>query len=176
MKTCPVCQNDFKPSHSRGQIYCSYTCRGKDRRGPLAPHYKGGNINSDGYRRIMANGELVLEHRHIMSEYLGRPLERHEVVHHKDTNPLNNSIDNLKLCPSQREHRHIHTKPFRDDTHKECNICHLVKPRFEFWRSSRKGYDPNHPYCKSCIKSNYPSSWEYHKKRKSLDQLTSHNN
>ena len=42
-------------------------------------------------------GRVVGLHRFIMAEHLGRPLESDEVVHHRDTNPLNNSLDNLLL-------------------------------------------------------------------------------
>ena len=33
-----------------------------------------------------------------MEDYLGRPLEADECVHHVDENRLNNSLDNLELC------------------------------------------------------------------------------
>jgi hypothetical protein len=38
---------------------------------------------------------------------LGRPLERGEVVHHKDHNPINNSIDNLEIM-TRSEHSKEH--------------------------------------------------------------------
>ena len=50
-----------------------------------------------GKRVIMYNQKEMLEHRVIMEKHLGRPLEREEVVHHIDKNPLNNHIDNLQL-------------------------------------------------------------------------------
>ncbi len=37
------------------------------------------------------------EHRVIMQQHLGRRLEPWELVHHKDGNPKNNSIENLEL-------------------------------------------------------------------------------
>lgn len=42
-------------------------------------------------------GGYVLEHRFIMAEQLGRPLEAHETVHHKDGDRQNNHPDNLEL-------------------------------------------------------------------------------
>lgn len=44
--------------------------------------------------------------RLVMAEYLGRPLTRHELVHHKDYNRDNDDITNLKLM-SREEHRWI---------------------------------------------------------------------
>ena len=45
-----------------------------------------------------------------MEDYIGRPLEKNEIVHHIDGNKQNNSIDNLYLCKSTSEHRQIHNQ------------------------------------------------------------------
>ena len=50
-----------------------------------------------------ANG-YVLEHRLVMARSLGRPLAPTEVVHHRDHNKTNNSLSNLELFESHREH------------------------------------------------------------------------
>ena len=47
-------------------------------------------------------------HRAIMESHLGRALKSGEVVHHKDGNKRNNSIDNLQLFSSQSEHVRWH--------------------------------------------------------------------
>lgn len=51
----------------------------------------------------------VLMHRAIMENYLGRILEDNEVVHHKDHNKKNNSIDNLELL-TITTHNELHSK------------------------------------------------------------------
>lgn len=43
-----------------------------------------------------SNG-VILEHRFVMSEYLGRPLEDDEIVHHCDKIRYHNDIENLEL-------------------------------------------------------------------------------
>ena len=42
-----------------------------------------------------------------MEEHLGRKLRSDEIVHHKDGNKLNNSIDNLELL-TRAEHINLH--------------------------------------------------------------------
>lgn len=49
-------------------------------------------------------------HRILAEEIIGRPLKKGEVVHHKDGNPRNNSIDNLEVLSSQSEHAKLHCK------------------------------------------------------------------
>jgi hypothetical protein len=40
---------------------------------------------------------LMLEHRFVMQQHLGRPLLATETVHHRDSDKTNNSLDNLEL-------------------------------------------------------------------------------
>lgn len=50
----------------------------------------------------------VMEHRLVMEKYLGRLLERKEVVHHLDGNCSNNKIENLMLFENNTEHMRYH--------------------------------------------------------------------
>jgi hypothetical protein len=81
---------------------------------------QGGHVRTLGgkteYRliRVMIDGKSkqVLEHRHLMSKHLGRPLETWEIVHHEDENGLNNSIGNLELMSqSKHQNEHLMTGP-----------------------------------------------------------------
>ena len=47
----------------------------------------------------------VLHHRVVMENHLGRRLYNCEVVHHKDGNKKNNTIDNLELLDNKK---HVH--------------------------------------------------------------------
>jgi HNH endonuclease len=66
----------------------------------------GGTAN--GYEVLTIGGKKIRKHRRVMSEHLARDLGRWEFVHHKDGDPLNNSLDNLEIMtPAEhtREHR-----------------------------------------------------------------------
>ena len=54
------------------------------------------------------NGYVLL-HRVIVENHLGRVLNSHEVVHHKDHNKRNNTLDNLEVLDS-REHLRQHAQ------------------------------------------------------------------
>lgn len=84
------------------------------------------------------NGYVLL-HRVMMENHLGRLLNTNEVVHHKDHNKKNNSIENLELLDS-KEHIKLHmlerTRKMVKLKCPECNTIftkrrgntHLVKP------------------------------------------------
>lgn len=116
--------------------------------------YGSGRIDDYGYRKIRVNGKQVREHRYVMEQVLGRSLEPHEVIHHIDGNKLNNDPDNLQIC-SQSEHMKLHGT-FRNETHKECFKCHVIKPRWQFSPATAKNgrtdtHDPNASYCRDCF-------------------------
>jgi hypothetical protein len=59
------------------------------------------------YKGIKIAGHKVQVHRFVMEQYLRRKLNRYEVVHHKDGDKTNNSIDNLEVM-SLSEHSKQH--------------------------------------------------------------------
>ncbi len=97
------------------------------------PSYKGGNtILYGGYvwefcpgHRLQNAWGFVAQHRLIGEYILGRPLERHEVVHHRDEVRTNNHPDNLQVM-TQREHRSHHGRRMA-----ELNLAPITKEMVE---------------------------------------------
>lgn len=106
-----------------------------------------------GTRKVISYPRLLLE------EKLGRELHHDEQVHHIDENPLNNSLDNLKV-KMLREHQREHmTKYF--DKEMECYLCGKTfiwtaeqqrKHYGNYGRKSRNVELRGHPFCsKKCV-------------------------
>ncbi len=55
------------------------------------------------------DGTRILEHRYVMEEYLGRKLFNTEVVHHKNGDATDNSIDNLMIMEHGQHTAYHHT-------------------------------------------------------------------
>lgn len=81
------------------------------------PSWRGGRTIVGGYwyvysptHPLRTRSGYVLEHRLVMEKALGRRLERLEVVHHRDGNTQNNTLENLQLFPSNGRHLAVTTQ------------------------------------------------------------------
>lgn len=70
-------------------------------------------VNDQGYVDLygpdLSKLYAKVEHRFLAEKKFGRPLEKNELVHHKDGNKTNNNIDNLQVV-SKSEHGRIHAE------------------------------------------------------------------
>lgn len=90
------------------------TQRTGPRDGAKHTNWKGGRILVGRYWYVWAKGHpnatkqnRIAEHRLVMSNALGRPLRKGEVVHHIDGDPQNNVLSNLQLFAANGLHLEV---------------------------------------------------------------------
>lgn len=108
---CAICGTPVRRfrSHLRGQTTCSDACRLKllnaRPRVPKPMSERQRRTEAKGYVRVSTpEGRLVMEHRWVMEQVLGRRLEPGERVHHVNGVRSDNRPENLRLYRSQAEH------------------------------------------------------------------------
>jgi HNH endonuclease len=119
-KNCLTCNAIFTTQYrntlrGRGK-FCTKSCSNKNDINRKTKREKQLNTGTkDTYRKFYKRPE----HRVVMEKVLGRKLEKHEIVHHKDEDKRNNNPENLQLYSSNAEH-------LRDHLRKNIGTC-LIK-------------------------------------------------
>jgi hypothetical protein len=133
---CPHCKKKYWREFSRKRFSClcddcvrieNGLNRVKDKSGRWSNdgrhiEKKTGYVNvqlqrDDPLYCMCRKGGRVYEHRLVYAEYLGRPLKRWEVIHHKGTkyprgsfeDKCDNRLENLEYCASQANHNVYNT-------------------------------------------------------------------
>jgi hypothetical protein len=96
---CRECGARLPTTAKVGQQFCNHACAAKSH----ATH--GGHVrpegtikaHANGYVLIKRDGAWILEHRVAMEAILGRPLDSHERVHHRNGKRDDNRPENLEL-------------------------------------------------------------------------------
>ncbi len=61
--------------------------------------------DADGYVMMSVNGKAMKEHRYVMEQHLGRPLEPWEEIDHKNLRKDDNRLENLEVLFSEHKRR-----------------------------------------------------------------------
>lgn len=118
----------------------------KTLKGRKSPNFKVGYyINPKGYKFIWINEKIkyIREHRYVMEKHIGRKLKPYELVHHKDGNKINNSIENLEIMSFSAHSTHHQPKILGKI--KKCSVCNKYK----------KLHSIKYSCCNYCYKHNY---------------------
>jgi hypothetical protein len=114
---CAVAGCQRQATSSKPKAYCGMHARRVRLRGDPGStdpiQYEGRTLHGDGYILVLCPPEFitmatstnyVLEHRLVMARHLGRPLEKGEVVHHRNGIKIDNRLENLRLFVRSEHH------------------------------------------------------------------------
>jgi hypothetical protein len=159
---CEQCKKEFylakafvkRANRGKAGRFCSRVCKSawqkENLNGVNNPNWKGGSfIRSDGYVAVnIGKGNYRLEHDLIVETTLGRTLEPHEEVHHKNEVRHDNRSENLELTNNSK-HISEHHPCQRQEDKWVISLCLYCNKAFE-----RRAYEAKrHPqtFCsRSC--------------------------
>jgi endogenous inhibitor of DNA gyrase (YacG/DUF329 family) len=103
-RPCETCGKIFRPKQiTMPGRFCSRQCLYDGQRGEKGPNWKGGrSYTTEKYIQIQVEGKSRREHQLVMEKLLGRPLESHENVHHKNGQKDDNRETNLELWSTKQ--------------------------------------------------------------------------
>lgn len=98
VRGCQACGKQLPQRGKTSRKFCNRSCSSVNRNASY-PHHPNGGITSagGGYLRIKIDGAWRAHHRHVMEQVIGRPLEEHERVHHRNGDRADNRPENLEL-------------------------------------------------------------------------------
>lgn len=105
------------------------------------------------YKSLKIGGKRIDEHRKVMSELLGRRLNKNEVVHHINGNKKDNRIENL-IVLSRSEHSKMHNvgKKLSEETKNKLRLKQKLNGKVMMKKLPdddidfiRKNFLPRHP-------------------------------
>ena len=123
---CPNCGVLFTPDRRQARslatgrqkrVFCSPECSRQyipvKHRGEGNPNWKGGAVESNGYRYVRMQRHRVspyyAEHKLVAEQMIGRPLRDDEVVHHINGDKTDNRPENLMVM-TRSEHMKLHAQ------------------------------------------------------------------
>ena len=87
-----------------------------------------GYRNPRGYIVLRRNGKRVFEHREVWEQAHG-PIPEGGVIHHKDHNPANNSLENLELIDRNGTHLRVAHAADMKETGRRAGLSNKGKPK-----------------------------------------------
>jgi len=127
-----------------------------------------------GHPNSTKNG-YVLYHRIVMENHLGRHLNSNEVVHHKDGNKKNNSVDNLEVLSSS-EHSKLHGSMVgRRSVRLKCPQCGKEFTRYENQTHLVKHSSLNCTFCSNSCRGKFSREMQLHGITPTMEDAISEN-
>lgn len=112
-RTCLNCGSIFFTTSEKIRLgfglFCNKKCRYTYMVGENHPTWKGGTIDSSGYKQVYVKGKIVRDHRIVYEEHHGVSLSSNDVIHHKNGVKNDNRIENLQLM-TRSEHTSLHAQ------------------------------------------------------------------